>query len=205
MQVKQEVLDKNTNEQGTGDPFNAPIAGESLTKEQGSLPMEGPPKFTDPEEVYVKLTQKFSKPETKEKTLELLGAGIPLEILINTIVKQAAYSRAVSPDVSEILKPSLTVFFIDMAKRENVDIIIFADDDAELKEKELEKDKMLMSTLRSQKPETLKAMRGLDFQERMKGKSVEVERGLEARREIQRREQEVPVESDGSFLEMDEE
>ena len=204
MQISEEKIDVNMNDKGTGDPFNKPIAGQSLVNEPGNIPSERPPDYVDPEEVYAKLSKNFSKPETKEKTLELIAAGLPLEILINTIVKQAAYSGAITPDVAELLKPSLTVFFLDMAKKADVDPIIFADDEDEIKQEELEKDKTLMNTFENQKPDDARIIRGEQFKEDLASRAKVAADGVAARREINRRSEEAAVESDGSFLEMDE-
>ena len=59
MQVRPETPDQNMNDRG--DPFNMPVAGESLTREAGQNPMESPPKHTDPDIVYSRLADKFSK------------------------------------------------------------------------------------------------------------------------------------------------
>lgn len=202
--IMEQQAEPNINEQGLQEPFAAPTPGESLTNERGKNPMEKPPKYTDPEEVYLKLTTNFSQPETREKTLELLAAGIPLEILINTIVKQAAYSGAVTPDVSEILKPALTVFFVDMAQKEGIEIKVFADSEEDMQQEELEKDKMLMRTLKTQRPDMMEGMQKVKYRERLEEKGNQAKQRMSARRQIQQRSEEMPVDSDGSFLEMGE-
>jgi len=204
MQITEEQVDINMNDKGTGDPFNKPIAGQSLVNEPGNIPSEKQPDHVDPEEVYAKLSRNFSKPETKEKTLELIAAGLPLEILINTITKQAAYSGAITPDVAELIKPSLTIFFLDMAKQANVDPIIFADDEDEIMQEKMEREKTLMNTFENQKPRDAEIIRGEQFKEDLASRAKVAAEGVAARREIGRRSEESAVESDGSFLEMDE-
>jgi len=202
--MMEQQTEPNINEQGLQEPFAAPTPGESLTNEAGKNPMEQPPKYTDPEEVYIQLATKFSQPETREKTLEILAAGIPLEILINTIVKQASYSGAITPDVSELLKPALTVFFVDMAQKEGIEVKIFAEGEEAMQQKELEKDQMLMKTLKTQRPEMMEDMQKIKYRERLQQKGEEAKGRMSARRQIEQRSEEMPVDSDGSFLEMGE-
>ena len=54
MQITEEQVDINMNDKGTGDPFNKPIAGQSLVNEPGNIPSEKQPDYVDPEEVYAK-------------------------------------------------------------------------------------------------------------------------------------------------------
>jgi len=202
--MMEQQAEPNINEQGLQEPFAAPTPGESLTNEAGKNPMEQAPKYTDPEEVYIQLATKFSQPETKEKTLEILAAGIPLEILINTIVKQAAYTGSTTPDVSEMLKPALTVFFVDMAKQAGIDIKVFADGEEGAQEEKLKRDKMLMKTLKTQRPEMMEDIQKVKYKERLEQKGEEAKGRMSARKEIDQRSEEAPVASDGSFLEMGE-
>ncbi len=199
-----EEPDLNMNTEGTGDPFNAPVAGQSLTEEPNQNPMEKPPRYTDPKEVYMKLVEKFSQPDIQERTLEMLSVGIPVEVFINTIVKHAAYTGSITPDVAELLKPALTVFFIDMAKQAGIDVIIFSNDPTEEQEKELEKNEMLVETLKSQRPEMVANDNAMRFREELGMRAKEASDTVNAREEIGRRSEEMDVESDGSFIDMGE-
>ena len=200
METRLETPDMDMN--GRGDPFGYPIPGQSLTTEQGDMPFEKPPRVTDPEELYQKLTEKFSSPELKERTLETLASGIPLEIIINTMTKHLAHTGAITPDLAEGIKPSLTVFFVDMAKKEGVDIQIFLEDPEAEMEAMQGRENMLIETFVNQKPEEAKIMRGMAFEKELEGRAMEAQKAVAARREIDQRIEDSPVESDGSFIEM---
>jgi len=202
MQTRPETPDMDMN--GRGDPFNAPVAGQSLTTEPGNKPFEQPPRVVDPEELYQKLTERFSSPDIKEKTLETLASGIPLEVLINTMTKHLAHTGAITPDLAEGIKPSLTVFFVDMAKQEGVDIQIFLEDPEAEAEAMQGREDMLMETFASQRPEDAKIMKGMAFEKELEGRAMEAQKSVAARREIGQRIEDSPMESDGSFLEMEE-
>tara|TARA_A100000172_G_scaffold80312_2_gene69513 strand:- start:571 stop:1182 length:612 start_codon:yes stop_codon:yes gene_type:complete len=202
MQTRPETPDMDMN--GRGDPFNAPVPGQSLTTEQGDMPFEKAPKIVDPEELYTKLTKKFSSTDIKEKTLDTLASGIPLEVIINIMTKQLAHTGVITPDLAEGIKPSLTVFFVNMAKEEGVDIKIFLEDpEAEAQAMEGRED-MLLETLASQRPEVASELKGEQFRNDIEGRAIEAQKAVAARREIDQRIEDSPMESDGSFLEMGE-
>ena len=202
MQTRPETPDMDMN--GRGDPFNAPVPGQSLTTEPGNAQPEQAPRVVDPEELYQKLTERFSSPEIKERTLETLASGIPLEVLINTMTKHLAHTGAITPDLAEGIKPSLTVFFVDMAKQEGVDIQIFLEDPEAEAEAMQGREDMLMETFASQRPEDAKIMKGMAFEENLKSRAAEAQEKMSARREINKKVEDSPMESDGSFLEMEE-
>lgn len=202
MQVTPETPDQNSNDRG--DPFNMPVAGESLTREAGQNPMESPPKHTDPDVVYSKLADKFSKPEIKERIIELFAAGIPIEVIINVLTKHIAYQGIVNPDLAELIKPSLTVFFVQMAQEADIPFEIFLEDE-EADQQALEgRQEMLMETLGSQRPEMVEDMKGIQFRDDLKERALEAQKTVAARREIDQRIEDSPVESDGSFLDLGE-
>ena len=202
MQVRPETPDQNMNDRG--DPFNMPVAGESLTREAGQNPMESPPKHTDPDIVYSRLADKFSKPEIKERILELFAAGIPIEVVINILTRHIAYQGIVNPDLAELIKPSLTVFFVQMAQEADIPFEIFLEDE-EADQQALEgRETMLMETMAEQRPELTKEIKGTKFREDLTARALEAQKSVAARREIDKRIEDSPVESDGSFLEIGE-
>ena len=202
MQVRPETPNQDMNDRG--DPFNMPVAGESLTREAGQNPMESPPKHTDPDVVYSRLADKFSKPEIKERILELFAAGIPIEVIINVLTRHIAYQGIVNPDLAELIKPSLTVFFVQMAQEADIPFEIFLEDE-EADQQALEgRETMLMETMAEQRPELTKEIKATKFKEDLTARALDAQKSVAARREIDQRIEDSPVESDGSFLEMGE-
>ena len=49
--------------EGVGNPFDAPVPGQSLTDTPGNYPWEHPPQFTDPEEASEYIWQMLHRKE----------------------------------------------------------------------------------------------------------------------------------------------
>jgi len=91
-----------------------------------------------------------------------------------------------------------------MAKQEGVDIQIFLEDPEAEAEAMQGREDMLMETFASQRPEDAKIMKGMAFEKELEGRAMEAQKSVAARREIGQRIEDSPMESDGSFLEMEE-
>ena len=63
---------------------------------------------------------------------------------------------------------------------------------------------MLLETLASQRPEVASELKGEQFRNDIEGRAIEAQKAVAARREIDQRIEDSPMESDGSFLEMGE-
>ena len=62
-------------QQGVGDPFDSPVAGQSLTDTPGNYPWEHEPQFTDPEEIteYLWVTMHKKEFTEVEKSIQKLN------------------------------------------------------------------------------------------------------------------------------------
>ena len=56
-----------------GDPFDAPIPGQSLTDTPNKWQWEKPPVVTDPKEAYEGLVESLKSPLLQEKKLKFQG------------------------------------------------------------------------------------------------------------------------------------
>ena len=72
--------------QGVGNPFDAPVPGQSLTDTPGNYPWEHPPQFTDPEEATEFIWQTLHTEEFMEQVIGMLDAGVPIEAITRVIV-----------------------------------------------------------------------------------------------------------------------
>lgn len=66
--------------------LDAPIPGESLTKELGSSPWEKPPKFVELEDAMNFLFDKFLDKNTYMQFRVMVEAGVPLEAITKTVL-----------------------------------------------------------------------------------------------------------------------
>ena len=114
------------------DPFDFPVPGHSLTDEPEKWNWDKPPQTVDPDKAVAKVIERIEKPETKEHFLRLMAGGVSVEEIVNTIGLGGFTEGEWSPDVAEIIKPPLAVYFIALAIKNKVPVIAFSKE--ELKE-----------------------------------------------------------------------
>ena len=108
------------------DPFSTPIPGQSLTMRPGSQAFEKPWVYTDPDECLVFLTEKLEQDrQLKEEHLSLLASGVPVEYIVNTTAFAGFTEGLWSPDVAELIKPGLAMYYILIAMDEDVPFVLF--------------------------------------------------------------------------------
>ena len=179
------------------DPLGAPIPGQSLTDEPGRATIEQPPQDNDPEAVIADIKKFVSQPKVSEELIGQMASGFPVETLVNMFVKGGVAQGKFSVDVAEIIKPALAVMFMVMALDEGVSVIPFSDEP--MQEEDVEgRVKRNMNNL---DPELASEIRAGEGEERLAMLEEEITSRTAARDKVNSMEQ--PVESDGSFLEME--
>ena len=108
------------------DPFNFPVPGHSLTDSPEQWQWDKPPRISDPEEAIEMVIEKVEKPETKEHFLRMMAGGTSVEEIINTIGLGGFTEGEWSPDVAELIKPALAVYFIGLAIKNKVPVVAFS-------------------------------------------------------------------------------
>tara|TARA_R110002020_G_scaffold360237_1_gene572886 strand:+ start:460 stop:1065 length:606 start_codon:yes stop_codon:yes gene_type:complete len=179
------------------DPLGAPIPGQSLTDEPGRATIEQPPQDNDPEAVIADIKKFVSQPKVSEELIGQMASGFPVETLVNMFVKGGVAQGKFSVDVAEIIKPALAVMFMVMALDEGVSVIPFSDEP--MQEEDVEgRVKRNMNNL---DPELASEIRAGEGEARLAMLEEEITARTAARDKVNSMEQ--PVESDGSFLEME--
>tara|TARA_A100001011_G_C13968709_1_gene698345 strand:+ start:43 stop:540 length:498 start_codon:yes stop_codon:yes gene_type:complete len=89
--------------QGVGNPFDAPVPGQSLTDTPGNYPWEHPPQFTDPEEATEFIWQTLHTEEFMEQVIGMLDAGVPIEAITRVIVFGGFVEGKFTPDVGFLI------------------------------------------------------------------------------------------------------
>ena len=126
-----------------------------------------------------------------------MASGFPVETLVNMFVKGGVAQGKFSVDVAEIIKPALAVMFMVMALDKGVSVIPFSDEP--MQEEDVEgRVKRNMNNL---DPELASEIRAGEGEERLAMLEEEITSRTAARDKVNSMEQ--PVESDGSFLEME--
>ena len=111
------------------DPFNRMPAGWTLTQPPGKWPWDSPPRFVDPNEAVSYILDQLEDEDTQTRFLKLMFAGISLEEILNTISIGGFSEGYFTPDVAEIIKPPLLVYFLGLASEYNIPVRVFATPD----------------------------------------------------------------------------
>lgn len=83
--------------------FDAPIPGQSLTKEQGGSPMEHPPQYADVNDALEYVWDKFTNPKHATRIILLLKRGVPVEYIVNTVLFQGVMTGKWTVDAALLM------------------------------------------------------------------------------------------------------
>lgn len=135
------------------DSFNFPIPGHSLTDEPGKWPWDKTPDISDPDSAVEFVTERIeNNKSTKENMIRLLASGVSVETLINTVALGGFQNGTFNPDVAELIKPPLAVYFIDLAIRNSVPVKVFEGTPTELDEKDVISHEDAFTIMREKNP-----------------------------------------------------
>ena len=116
------------------NPFDAPVAGQSLTDEPGNYPWEHPPKTTTPEETLDKLWNRLTDPEVAEQMIAMMDAGVPVEALARVITFTGFAEGEFTPDVGFLVAEPLMKMLAAIGIRAGVDKLVISIEELESKD-----------------------------------------------------------------------
>ena len=204
MEELEQTADTRNEEQVAGqvDPFNHPIPGQSLTTEPGNNQYETSPEQTDPEVVIESVINFFKNPEQKEMLLTNLAVGMPVEAVVQSFALGGVAEGKFSPDVAELIKPALTLHIVDLAMEENIPVTIFTDEVMSQEDQQELSEIEARQVMEESRPELAQAIKGQEFEADLSERAGRAQEKVSAKRKINSRAEEAPVESDGSFIDM---
>jgi hypothetical protein len=91
----------------TEPTFNRPIPGEGLTHELGSRPWQNPPQFSTVDETVSYYVARIGQDEFAKGLINVIGMGVPLTVLANTIQLSGVMEGKHSVDVGILIMPAL--------------------------------------------------------------------------------------------------
>ena len=94
-------------EESKYNPFDAPVPGQSLTKEPGNAAWEHPPQITNPEEAIGYIWDKLSEEKNFKRTIALLKFGMPIEALTKVITFSGFLEGKWSVDLAKMMEPTV--------------------------------------------------------------------------------------------------
>lgn len=85
--------------------FQAPIPGQSLTREPGNSPWEQPPLYHDNDKAIAWHLDRLSKPEHADDLLFLLERGLPIQTFVDSLMTKAVMEGYHTIDTSTLISP----------------------------------------------------------------------------------------------------
>jgi hypothetical protein len=146
------------------DPFNKPIAGEGLIDPVGGRPYEQPPRRVNPDDVLEDVLEKLEDEDRQDKILDLVFAGVPVETIVQTFALEGVTRGEFTPDVAEIVKPTLALVIMDLAREKDIPVTMF-NEDAENAGSVDEAE--TLDIMRNARPELFEAITGSEVEEGM--------------------------------------
>jgi hypothetical protein len=95
--------------------LEGPIPGQSLTGEPGNTPWESPPEISSPEDAVNFIFDNMKSEENMSKLLGFMTAGVPLEAITKTITFAGFAAGHWTPDVAELIQPTVTLGLLNAA------------------------------------------------------------------------------------------
>ena len=176
--------------------------GHSLTDEPGKWAWERPPQYANPDEALDFVLDKLEQPARREDIMRLLVAGISIQELVAQIAFKGFMKGFYTPDVAELIKPSIAIYLYREALEEGFEPRLMVDPDEEegVMKGDVD-DESFFTIMQERNPELFKAMNEMiNYQERM-----EVDTIAESKRASRnQKETMVPNAAQESFLTMGE-
>jgi len=113
------------------NPFDAPIPGQSLTKEPGNAPYEHPPQIARVEEAMSYVWDKLSEEKNFKRTVALLRFGMPIEALTKVITFSGFLEGKWSVDVAKMMEPTVGQMVATLGTTAKVPMKISLDDESD--------------------------------------------------------------------------
>ncbi len=207
MQTRPETIDM-TNQGSTTeqlDPMDYPTPGASLTYDPGNASYENPAEMVDPQQAIDEILMAFEQPETRDNIMSAIAAGFPVEAIVKSMAIAGVSEGKFSPDVAEIVKPVIALYLIKTALENNIPVVAFTDEVIDQETMDRQTTEKTMSSMEQLSPRKARFIKGRQAMEELKQRAIDAETVMKARDEIRAKEEQMPdVESDGSFLQMEE-
>ena len=105
------------------NPFDAPVAGQSLTDTPKNYPWEHTPQYATVEDASMQVWDGLHKEGTMQKVLILLEAGLTVEEITKVIVFAGFVEGKFTPDVGLLLTPIVAQMIMAIGKSAGIEKI----------------------------------------------------------------------------------
>lgn len=133
--------------------------GHSLTDEPGKWSWERPPQYANPDEALDFVLDKLEEPTRRKDLMRMMVAGITIQELVAQIAFKGFMRGYYTPDVAELIKPSIAIYLYREALEEGFEPRMMVDEKEEngIKEGEID-DVSFFRIMKERNPELFKAM-----------------------------------------------
>ncbi len=100
--------------------LDAPIPGQSLTAEPGSMPYEQPPQYTELSEAMDFMFDNVTQPKPYKDFLNMADSGVPISMIVQSILMFGASSGKFNIDLAMLMVEPLTTILAGLAVKENI-------------------------------------------------------------------------------------
>jgi len=108
--------------------LTAPIPGQSLTVEPGSVPWEQPPQYVTIDDVASFYSDKLDNPEAIFELMSLLENGTPVLTIVNTMVKTSIMKGYHTVDTGFLVTPIIVEIIKTIADLNDVMYTVTAEE-----------------------------------------------------------------------------
>lgn len=108
--------------------LTAPIPGQSLTVEPGSVPWEKPPQYVTIDDVASFYSEKLDNPEAIYELMSLLEKGTPILTIVNTMIKASIMKGYHTVDTGFLVTPIIVEIIKTLAELNDVKYKVSAED-----------------------------------------------------------------------------
>lgn len=110
--------------------LDAPIPGQSLTVEPGSVPWENPPQYVTLADAVGFYTDRLDDPDAILQLLDALEKDIPILTIVNTFTKASLMYGYHTVDIGFLVTPILVEMIKTIAELNDVPYIVSFEDQA---------------------------------------------------------------------------
>tara|TARA_R110002020_G_scaffold393926_1_gene604011 strand:+ start:1825 stop:2367 length:543 start_codon:yes stop_codon:yes gene_type:complete len=95
--------------------------GHSLTDPMSKWAWDKPPQFPNPNDAVDFVIDKMRQQGSQDSLLKMMAAGITIEEIVSQVAFKGFMQGAYTPDVAELIKPSVGIYLMKLATDNNID------------------------------------------------------------------------------------
>jgi hypothetical protein len=104
--------------------LDAPMPGQSLTRQLGAADYERPPKFTKIEQVTEYVFGKLASPEVQVDLFNLVDAGVPISLMVEPILLNMSRKGLMNVDMATLAAEPVAFLIAAVAKQAGLNPVL---------------------------------------------------------------------------------